>query len=307
MNLCLHVIVNTSQIEALANALVSILQIILTHKSDMNLACSHALLFKKVVPRFHSRCLAYRDSYLAQNGGVKSLPLHAHGHLVNAGHVFALHHAFQINITERSHLQAQGVVEVAFGAKDKNVWLYAHALQFLYRVLRWLCLQFVCRLQIRHIRQVHAYRIAPQLPAQLTDSLHERSTLNVAYGASHFGDDKVESIPKHPPLYLVRDMRHHLDGLAKIVAMTLAVDNSFVNPTCGNAVVPCCLNTCKPFIVTQIEVCFHTVSGNVALAMFIRVQRSWVNVDVRVELLNGYLVTTCLQQFANRGGNNAFS
>ena len=41
--------------------------------------------------------------------------------------------------------------------------------------------------------------------------------------------------------------------------------------------------------------------------MLVRIERSGVDVDVRVELLNGNVVPSCLEEFANRRGDNAFA
>ena len=149
-------------------------------------------LFQKVVPWFHGRCLPNGNAYLPQDGRIESLPLHVHRYLVDAGHILALHHALQIDITERCHLQAHRVAEVALCSKHEDVRLYTHALQLLHGVLCGFGLQFVGGLQVRHIRQMHTYRIAPQLPAQLSDSLHKRRTLDVANGSSNLCDDKVQ-------------------------------------------------------------------------------------------------------------------
>ena len=112
---------------------------------------------------------------------------------------------------------------------------------------------------------MYANRIATQLPAQLSDGLHERCTLDVADGTTHFGDDEVKSFvephsrrsvaypwpfTEHAPLDLVGDVRHHLNGLAQIVAMAFAVDDGLVDATRGDAVVAGSMNARETFIVT---------------------------------------------------------
>ena len=114
MNTCPHVVVDTSQVQTLPNAFVGILQVVLTHQRHMHLAGGVALFVKEVAPRFHFRHFSYRDSYFAQNSSIEALPLHAHRHLIDAGHILTLHHALKVNITKRRHLHAQGIVEVAF-------------------------------------------------------------------------------------------------------------------------------------------------------------------------------------------------
>ena len=89
--------------------------------------------------------------------------------------------------------------------------------------------------------------------------------------------------------------------------MTLTVDNSLVDTACSDAVVACCLNARETLIVTEVEVCLHTVGCHVTLAMFIRIQRSRVNVNIRIKLLNGDAVASRLQQFTDAGGDDALS
>ena len=116
MNLGLHVVVDASQVQTLADALVGILQVVLAHQCNVHLTGSLALLVQKVVPGLHGRCLTYRYARLAQDGSIQSLLLHAHRHLVDARHVLALHHTLQVDIAERGHLHAQVVVQVALRA-----------------------------------------------------------------------------------------------------------------------------------------------------------------------------------------------
>ena len=127
------------------------------------------------------------------------MPLHADGHFVDAGHVFALHHTFKVHVAEGCHLHAQGIIKMTLGAKNEDVGLYAHALQLFDRVLGGFGLQFVCRFQIGHIGEMHTHGITSELPAQLSDGFHEGGTLDVADGAAHFGDDEVEGGPSPQP------------------------------------------------------------------------------------------------------------
>ena len=192
------------------------------------------------------------------------------------------------------------VVQVAFRTQHEDVGLDTHPLQFLHGVLRGFRLQLVGSLQVGHIRQMDTHRITPQLPAQLSDGLHERCTLDVADGASHFGDDEIIiAFPEHPPLDLISDMRHHLNGLSQIVTMPLAVDDRLVDAACRDAVVTGGTDAGKPLVMSQVEIRFKAVLRHVALAVLIGIQRTRVDIDVGVEFLDGDLVTTCLQQFAN--------
>ena len=45
----------------------------------------------------------------------------------------------------------------------------------------------------------------------------------------------------------------------------------------------------------QIQICFCAVFSNIAFAMFIRVKRARINIDVRIKLLDGYSVSASLK------------
>ena len=66
------------------------------------------------------------------------------------------------------------------------------------------------------------------------------------------------------------------------------------------------LDVCKALVMTKVEVRFHTVCRHVALAVFVGIECTWVDVDVGVELLNGDLVATSLQQLADTRGDDSF-
>ena len=237
--------------------------------------------------------------------------LHIDRHLVDAGQVLALDDAFEIYIAEPGHLHAHRVVEVLLGAQHKDVGLNAIAQHLLHGVLRRLCLQLAGRPQVGHVGEVNAYGRTAQFPFELTNSLQEWSALDVAYRATYLGDDKVvlarlaEAL--YAVLYLVGNVRHHLHGLAQVVAPALLVDHRLIDASRGHAVGPCGLYASETLIVTQVEVGLHAVGRHVALAMLIGIKRSRVDVDVRVELLDRNLIATRLQQFTNRGRNNAFT
>ena len=89
-------------------------------------------------------------------------------------------------------------------------------------------------------------------------------------------------------------MRHHLYGLAKIVATALAVNHGLVDASRGNRVLACGVYTRKAFVVSQIQIGFHTVGRHVAFTMLVGIQRARIDVDIGVELLNGDFETTGL-------------
>ena len=50
MNLCLHIIINAGQVQTLADALVSVLQIVFPYQPDVHLPAGFALLLEKSIP-----------------------------------------------------------------------------------------------------------------------------------------------------------------------------------------------------------------------------------------------------------------
>ena len=304
-----HIIIYTCQVQALPNTLIRILQVVFTHQSDVHLTGGTVLLVEEVMPRFHSRSLTHRNTNLPHDGSIKSLSLHTDRHLIDAGHILALHHTFQIDITERGYLHAQRVIQMALGAQHQNVGLDTHSLQFLHGMLRRLGLQLIGSLQIGHVGEMHTHRITSQLPAQLSDGLHKRGTLNVADSTAHLRDDEVKifTFPQHPPLDFIGDVRHHLNRLTQIVATALAVYHRLIDTPCGDGVVAGSLNTRKPFIMPQVQVGLHPIHRDVAFPMFVRVQCPRVDIDIRVEFLNRHLIAACLEQFADTGGDDSLS
>ena len=89
--------------------------------------------------------------------------------------------------------------------------------------------------------------------------------------------------------------------------MALTVDDGLVDAPCRYRVVSCCEYACKSLVVSQVQIRLETILRHVALTVLVGVQRARVDVDVGVELLDGYLVAASLQQFADGGGNNALS
>ena len=82
----------------------------------MYLALGVALFVEERIPGCHRRSFAHRDADFAQDGCIETLLLHIYRYLVDAGHILALHHTLQINVTEGCHLHAQRVVKVALCA-----------------------------------------------------------------------------------------------------------------------------------------------------------------------------------------------
>lgn len=53
----------------------------------------------------------------------------------------------------------------------------------------------------------------------------------------------------------------------------------------------------------QVQVSLGAVNGNVTLAVLVWVEGAGINVDIRIQLLDGDRITSCLQQLGEGGRN----
>ena len=297
------VVVGAGMRETLADALVGILQVVLSYETDVYHLGSLVSAVEESSPRTQRRLLSDRLAHFAEDGGVEALVLHVDRYLVDARKVFALNHAVEIYVTEASHLLQDSLFEMLLGAENQNIWLNTYALQFLNGVLGRLCLQLACSLQIRHIGEVHIDGVLAQLPFQLSDSFHVWGTLDVADGSANLGNHEVIVIllaeQLHVALDLVGDVRHHLDGFAEIIATAFLVNDCLVDTTSGERIRFRSLNTGESLVVSEVEVGLHTIYRYVALTMLVRVQCTRVDVDVWVKLLDSNVVASCLKKFTD--------
>jgi len=94
-------------------------------------------------------------------------------------------------------------------------------------------------------------------------------------------------------------MWYHLNRFTQKITSSLFIYDAFINAASSNVVRLCCLNAQKTFVVSQVEVGLVTIYRNIAFSVLVRVQCSRINIDIRVKLLNGYFITSCLKQFTD--------
>ena len=307
----LAVIVNTSLLKCLNDGFISILQIILTHQTDVQFFCGIVATIEEGAPRAKTWCFTNGHTQLFKNHAVNALILHTHRHLINGGHIRTLEHGIGTHITEVCHLLAKSSIEFVFSAEHQDVRLNTFALQLLHRVLRRFGFEFSCSSQIRNIGEVDANGILTQFPFELSDGFHERQALDVTNRSAYFSDDKIITAffaeIKHIALDFVGDVRHHLDCFTQIVATAFFVNHTLVDATGSEIVVARSFDACETLIVTEVKVCFLPIIGDITFAVFIGVERTWVDVDVRIKLLNRDVKAARLEQLTNRTSNDAFT
>ena len=200
---------------------------------------------------------------------------------------------------------------VVLCAQNQQVGLDTDLLKLFDGVLRRFCLQLFGGVEERNVGQMDADGVAAHLPAQLAHALEERQALDVAYGSADFGyyEIVVAGVAEqlHVALDLVGDVGYDLDGLAEIVAAAFVVDDVLVDPTGRDIIGARCADIGEPLVVAEVEIGLLTVDGYVAFAVFVGVESARVDVDIRVELLDGDAVAASLKQAGERCRDNSFT
>ena len=177
-------------------------------------------------------------------------------------------------------------------AANQDVGLHSKLKQLLDRVLGGFGFQFARRRQIGHQRQVHHQGVLRAFPFHLTHGFDVGQRFDVPHGATDLRDHEVVVLlgaqDLNTPLDLVGDVRDDLDGLAQVLPATLLVNDTLVDASGGDVVRLGRLNVEEALVVTQVQIGLCAVHSHVALSMLIRVQRAWIHIDVRVQLLDGH-------------------
>ena len=296
------VVVYSGLCETFADTLVCVLQIVFSDQSYAYLFCGVVAPFEEVAPRTECRHIAYFHLQFAHYGCVESLFLHVHGYFIYRRQVFALYHAVHVDVAERSHFFQYVVIEMFFCTQYQHVRLYSHALQFLYGVLCRFGLQFAGCFQIGYVCKMNAHGVASHFPFHLTYGLKVRHAFDVTDGSADFGYDEVVVIllaeHLHVAFYFICNVWYHLYCLAQIIAAALLVYYSFVDASRGERVGLGGLYAGEALVMTEVEVGLHAVHRNVAFTVLVWVECSRVDVDVRVKLLNGDVISPCLKQLS---------
>jgi hypothetical protein len=142
------------------------------------------------------------------------------------------------------------------------------------------------------------------LEAELPDRLQERQRLDVADGAADLDDLDVHALADAADalLDLVGDVRDDLDGAAEVVAAALLGDDVLVDLAAGEVVLARGLGGGETLVVAEVEIGLDPVLRDVDLAVLERAHGARVDVEVRVELLQGHGEAARLEQPADGGG-----
>ena len=96
-------------------------------------------------------------------------------------------------------------------------------------------------------------------------------------------------------------MGDHLDGLAQVFAAALALDDLEVDLT-GRCVIGLRhVYIKKPLVVAQIEIGLGSIIRDVHFTMLIRIHRTRIDIDVRIEFQDRDRKATLLQEQSDGG------
>jgi hypothetical protein len=111
----------------------------------------------------------------------------------------------------------------------------------------------------------------------------------------------------HALLDLVGHVRDDLHGLAEVFALALVVEHRLIHLAARQVVKPRQLHVGKPLVMAQVEVRLRAVVEHIDFAVLERAHRARIDVEVRVELLQGDLQAAVFEQRAQRGRRQALA
>ena len=142
--------------------------------------------------------------------------------------------------------------------------------------------------------------LASQDAAQLANALDKGQAFDVAHRAAHFYDDDVGfgcfPDPQDALANLSRNVGDHLHGAAQIVAAPLFLDHVLEDLARGHVALTGQGFIDEALVVAEVEVGFRAVIRHKDFAVLIRAHGAGIDVDVRIELLNGDTDTPALEQ-----------
>ena len=153
--------------------------------------------------------------------------------------------------------------------------------------------------------------VVTNLERELADGFEKRQALDVAGRAANLGDDHIGpgllTQHVHALLDLVSHVWDNLHGLAEVFPLAFVIEDRLIHLTARQVVKPRQLHAGKPLVMAQVEVRLRAVVEHIDFAVLERAHRARIDVEVRVELLQGDLQAAVFQQRAQRSRRQALA
>ena len=218
---------------------------------------------------------------------------------VKAGESDVFYDAVQLHVAEEGYLFEYGILERLVAAEDYYIGVYAHALKLLYGMLGGLGLVLIGAAEEGDEGNVYEQAVLPAyLQGYLPHSLYKGLGLYIAYGAAYFGYYHIGvcllAHTVYEILYFVGYVGYDLHCGTKEFSAALLIQHVPVYLTGGDIGILIQVLIDETLIMSQIQIGLCTIFCDEYLAMLDRVHGAGINIDIRIEFLHGYLITSCL-------------
>eukprot|EP00162_Nutomonas_longa_P015459 comp22322_c0_seq1/m.53546 comp22322_c0_seq1/g.53546 ORF comp22322_c0_seq1/g.53546 comp22322_c0_seq1/m.53546 type:complete len:501 (+) comp22322_c0_seq1:3747-5249(+) len=245
-------------------------------------------LLHEILPLEHAAAAARAvlgcELELLQQIRVEPLVSEIERDLVHCGHIGARGH--KVHVAAIADFLLGALRQRLDAAPNDHVGLDARLAQQHCAFLTWHCLLLVHGQNDWHMAQMdEADGMLAALAHHLARSFHERRALKMPHSPANLHHRNVRVFRRAPKmcLDLVGQMRNNLHRRAKILALALLVKHTRIDCSSCEGVCAFEILVEKAFVVTQIKVTFLAVIHNKNLSVLIWIDRSSVDVEIRVD------------------------
>src|SRR3989344_733891 len=285
---------------------------IFSDDADMHFALGGMDAPDRALPFFQSaiRSFHFQTELLAQNIA-QMIFFEIERHIIDALHIRRTDDVFLAHAAEHGDLLLAFLIQRAIGAGHDDIRLDTGAVERPHRVLGRL------RLHLAHFRRrgdiAHHHRddIFRVLDLHHTHRFEKQDVLVFPDGPADLYDSHIGLVlflrPPNARDDRERDMRHHLDAFSLILEIALFLDDRLVHQPGGHIIVAIELDIQEALVIAHILIGFRPVFQYEDLAVFRRVHRTRIHVDIRIDLERCHGQAARLQDLADRRRRDAFA
>ena len=149
------------------------------------------------------------------------------------------------------------------------------------------------------------------IPLHLANRLEEWKPFDIAHRSANFSEDYIgiRGLAQTDDAFLdfIGDVGDDLNGTAEVVASTFFLDDCAVDRAGGDGCFPRQLDVDKALVVSKVEIRFRTIIGDKTLTVLVRVHRSGIDINVRIELEHRDFKATISQEASQRCGGDSLT